>query len=127
MKKIKIAENANQKAISEYLLVMHQSGRGIWWRTNNVGIWDPVKKVYRKPKGALQLNGVSDIAGVYRGIAIFIEVKSSTGTLSEDQELFRDLVEGSGGVFIMARNIEDIEWIFQHGKLEAYLNGKKTG
>lgn len=126
MKKIKIAEKTNQKAISEFLLMMQSSGRGVWWRTNNVGIWDPVKKIYRKPKGALQRNGISDIAGVYRGVAIFIEVKSSTGTLSDDQKSFRDDVENCGGVFIMARTIEDIEWIFQQGKLEEYLNGKKS-
>jgi hypothetical protein len=57
------------------------------FKLNNVGVFDPVKKVYRLPRSRHIVRGMSDIGGVYcskedyyneksEGRALFIEVKT---------------------------------------------------
>lgn len=50
--------------------------------------------------------GQSDIMGVVRGRAVFVEVKSSTGKLRESQEEFKRHVEAAGAVYLVAREFE---------------------
>lgn len=103
--KSKIKESDIQLAILDYL-----NARGIFaWRNNTTGIYDPVKKVFRKSKSKYSINGVADILGVYKGRFLAIEVKRPSGAkASEDQMLFLARVNQSGGLAFIAKSIEDV-------------------
>ena len=51
--------------------------------------------------------GSGDIVGVYRGRAVAIDAKTGTGRLSDDQKTFRANWERSGGLYIVARCVDD--------------------
>lgn len=42
-----------------------------------------------------------------------IEVKSAKGKQTEDQQAFQMAVERSGGLYILARSVEDVERVFE--------------
>lgn len=77
------------------------------WKVNTVGVYDPVKKIYRSPKSKHILSGVSDIVGVLDGKFIAIEVKKKTGKVSEEQRLFIDNIINNGGHADVARSLAD--------------------
>jgi len=52
--------------------------------------------------------GISDLVAVKDGITLWIECKSPKGRLSRDQEAFREAIESHGGVYIVARSIDDL-------------------
>ena len=81
---------------------------GCYWKNNSVGVYDPIKKVHRKP-GKYHRNGVSDILGFDNtGKFIAIEVKTSKGRLSQNQKLFLEDVNRNGGVGFVARSVDDV-------------------
>lgn len=52
--------------------------------------------------------GLSDILGMLHGGILFaIEVKSATGSATDDQKIFLNLIETNGGKAGIARSIED--------------------
>lgn len=55
--------------------------------------------------------GHPDIVMCKEGRAIFIECKSDTGKLSALQEYQRDEIIKSGGIYILARSVEDVDRI----------------
>lgn len=86
------------------------------WRQNNGGVWDASREAYRNANG---LKGVSDILGVLPdGRFLAIEVKSSKGKTSKDQDAFLASVNAHGGLAFVVRDLEDVK---KH--LEVYLNG----
>lgn len=95
-------ESDIQTSIIRYLYA-----RGItFWRINTVGIYDVAKKKFRPSP----TKGVSDILGVLpNGRFLAIEVKSSKGVLTKDQQLFIDKVNSSHGLAFVARSIRDVE------------------
>jgi hypothetical protein len=103
--KIKISETDIQRSIMDFL-----HARGIFcWRNNSTGIYDPVRKIYRKNTGKYSINGVSDILGILPGGKFLaIEVKSASGKLSDDQKFFINQIKLKGGVAFTARSIEDV-------------------
>lgn len=52
--------------------------------------------------------GLSDYMVLHKGVLYAIEVKSEKGKLSAYQKLFKQRVEENGGVFIVARCVDDI-------------------
>jgi hypothetical protein len=88
------------------------------WRTNNTGIYDPVRKVYRGFQG---LHGVSDILGILPqtvdlngksitfGNFLAIEVKRPGKSLRTEQESFLLDVRQRGGIGICVRSVVDLE------------------
>ena len=52
-------------------------------------------------------DGVGDIMGAYRGHAVAIETKTRTGKLRKTQERFRENWLKAGGVYIVARGVDD--------------------
>ena len=75
-----------------------------------MGVWDPVKKVHRKP-GKYHRNGTADILGVSgdgSGRFIAIEVKTPRGRLSENQKSFLDDINKCGGIGFVARSVDDV-------------------
>ena len=75
-----------------------------WWRNNcgsaqtRTGAW--VKYGVGNPGG-------SDLIGVFRGRAVFAEIKTPTGRLSSDQLTFQRLVERKGALYVVLRSVED--------------------
>jgi hypothetical protein len=107
------------------------------WRANTTGIFDPTRKVFRKSPNTMK--GVADIVAIkssshlvkyvdkfpVQGKAIFeysameeigrivcIEVKSAKGKLSPDQEAFKQNIEANGGIYLLARSVEDVKAVF---------------
>lgn len=78
------------------------------WKNQNVGIYDKAKGIYRKPNNKHHINGVADILGLIGGRFLAIEVKSKTGTLSDDQKLFIMKINEEGGIAFVARSPADV-------------------
>lgn len=98
-------EGIIKKAICEYL--SYQRGC-LFWVNASTGIYDPTKKLFRKPRSQYQRNGVADILGIYQNKPLAIEVKSAKGRLSEAQECFLADFKRAGGIAIVARSIDDV-------------------
>jgi hypothetical protein len=76
------------------------------WRQNNTGIWDPIKKIFRK--NAKQKKGIPDICGFTKnGYGLYVEVKT-TDKLSPEQQVFGEEATKRGAVWIVARTLEDV-------------------
>lgn len=74
---------------------------GVFWR-NSCG-FDPTNRV----RYGVGSPGGSDLIGVFRGKAVFAEVKTPTGRLSPDQIRFKTLIESKGGLYVVLRSVED--------------------
>lgn len=81
----------------------------MFWRNNSVGVFDPRKRIFRKPSLKYSIKGVSDILGIWKGRPLAIEVKSKTGRPSPDQIEFINKFKDKGGIAFIARSIEDCE------------------
>lgn len=58
-------------------------------------------------------SGVPDIVGVYKGHAIYIEVKSSRGKLSELQLLAREKLLEAGAIHVVARELDEVKAVIK--------------
>ena len=78
------------------------------WRNNSVGIYDPVKRIHRRPPKFF-VPGTGDIFVLCRdGLFISIEVKRETGIVSQDQFKFIDKVNEFKGYSFVARSLKDV-------------------
>lgn len=78
-----------------------------FWRNNSTGVYDVTNKRFRSiPKHAL--NGVSDIILLVDGRAMFIEVKSEKGKLSESQKYFKERVEEAGSLYYEVHSLDEL-------------------
>lgn len=109
---IKLKESDIQNLILDWL----NKNRIFSFRVNNVGVYDPVKNIYRQ-LGKFSLKGISDIMGVLPdGRFLAIEVKTKTGKVSKDQNAFIHKVNKTGGLAFVSRSLEDtIEQLAQNG------------
>lgn len=99
----------SEKDIENNILHFLNSFLGIFcWKNQSTGIYDPVKKIYRKSNNKHHIKGTSDILGVVSGRFLAIEVKSKTGTLSPEQKEFILRVNEEGGIAFVARSIQDV-------------------
>lgn len=78
------------------------------WKNQSVGIFDPVKKVYRKPNNPHHIKGVADILGIIQGRFLAIEVKSDKGLISTEQKIFLKHINEEGGIAFVARSVEQV-------------------
>lgn len=51
--------------------------------------------------------GGSDLVGVYRGRAVFVEIKTETGRQSPEQRQFQQCVERHGAIYVVLRSVDD--------------------
>ena len=114
IKKGKCKETDIKNAILEFLNYHHV----FCWPNDSVGIFDPVKKIYRKKHSRFAMNGVSDILGVLPdGRFLAIEVKSDKGRCSDDQVHFLGEVNKRGGLAFVAKSVDDVKfWMFPSPK-----------
>lgn len=66
--------------------------------------------------------GIPDRIAIYKGRIICIEVKTEKGTQSKWQLLFQQNVEASGGIYILARGVDDVIKIIE--KLDSIIKEK---
>lgn len=75
------------------------------WRNNTGSIKTPDGRFV-----TFGLKGSADILGIMRGGRFLaIEVKTATGRQSEHQKNFQNMIEAFGGVYILARSVEDVK------------------
>ena len=108
-------ENRIKRQICAWLRVKRRDI--FFWVNDSVGIFDPVKKVYRSNKDPFRIKGVSDLIGILPdGKFLAIEVKTPTGRVSVEQTAFIQKINSSGGLAFIARSLEDVEHKLQHGE-----------
>lgn len=79
------------------------------FKHDSVGIFDPVKKVYRTSRNPNRVTGVSDILGLAPGGRFLaIEVKSEKGKVSDEQRKFIRSVQDAGGIAFVARSARQV-------------------
>ena len=81
-----------EKEIENSILAYLQTQKGFFWKNQSVGVWDNVKKTYRKPNNRHHVLGTADILGCLpSGQFIAIEVKTKKGRATENQKNFLGL------------------------------------
>ena len=53
--------------------------------------------------------GIADLYALKDGVHLWIEVKTPAGRLSKYQEKFRDDILSHGGIYIVARSVDEVE------------------
>lgn len=78
------------------------------WRNNNTGLYDPVKKVFRK-NPAME-KGIPDVLGFHKktGQFVCIEVKAGKDKLTPEQTEFILEARRAGCLAFEARSIDDL-------------------
>ena len=100
----------SEKEIENSILDYLKTQKGYFWKNQSVGVWDNVKKTYRKPNNRHHVRGTSDILGCLPcGRFCAIEVKSKRGRTTEAQDKFLQVVSDLGGKAFVARSIEDVK------------------
>jgi hypothetical protein len=61
--------------------------------------------------------GLSDLTAIKGGWTVYIEAKTVTGTLSEDQLVFRDEIMANGGTYVIGRGVDDVKFLCE-GKVD---------
>ena len=90
------------------------------WIHDSVGIFDPIRKIYRSRKGKHSVKGLPDIHGIIPGGRFFaIEVKnpphkSAAGKWvrsypSPEQRQQIEEINAAGGLAFVARSLKDLE------------------
>ena len=77
------------------------------WPTASVGLYDPIKKIHRRPAKHFR-RGLSDVIGIWRGAPLAIEVKTRLGRATHEQKLFIHEFVEQGGIGFIARSLEDV-------------------
>jgi len=98
-------EKEIEKQILDYLTL-----KGFYaWKNPTIGLFDTKRGKFRKPNNKYLISGVSDIIAIKQGKVYFIEVKTDKGRQTPNQKLFESNIDVNGGVYILARSIEDLK------------------
>jgi hypothetical protein len=90
------------RQILEYLrLIGAHAGK-----TKTTGVFDPKRRCFRVDPWLFR--GFPDLTAFHKGKMFFIEVKSATGSQSNEQVLFSVLCAEAGIPYILARDVEDV-------------------
>ena len=97
-------EQIIQKQILDYLRL-----QGFFaWKNNNQGIYDEARNCWR----TIETKGIADITAVRNGVVLFCEVKTDIGIQSESQKQFEESLKDHGGIYVLARSLDDIiKWL----------------
>ncbi len=77
------------------------------WRANT-GVAQIGSRVVRfGVPGQADLTGILQLGGI--GVSLWIEVKSASGRQTQEQVWFQQMVERLGGLYILARSVEDVD------------------
>lgn len=76
------------------------------WRLNNGAFYNPAGRLIRVgPKGLPDVDGWIGIDG--RAVRLAIEVKVGRDKMSPEQESFKNALNAAGGIYVIARTVED--------------------
>lgn len=108
MPKLKVKESEIQKQIINYLETLEKNGICYVVRNNTAAV--PIDRGNGK-KGFLKngKKGSPDILLCMGGKFVGVEVKSATGRLSPAQKEAAKIIEEAGGVYIVARSLEELK------------------
>ena len=90
----------------------------IWRQNTGVGWFCDGKPARQDDPGAYPVKfgtpGQADISGLFlpSGRRLEIELKTQTGRQSKDQISFQRMIERMGGVYLLARSLEDVDRAF---------------
>jgi hypothetical protein len=102
---------------AEILRVFGQRHDMRLWRSNcgvaTMGVGPAARIVSFGVPGQADLSGI-----VCDGRRLEIEIKSQTGKQSKEQKSYQSMIERFGGIYILARSVEDV-----HSALEAAIDG----
>lgn len=70
-----------------------------------------VFKISQPSSHSRNIKGIADLYAIKNGVSVWIEVKTPQGKQSESQAIFAKNIFEHMGIYIIARCIEDIEWI----------------
>jgi len=95
---------------TQILSYLNTSRLGFYFKVNTVGIFDPVKKVYRKNMNKFIIKGTADILGcdvTGRFVALEVKTPARRKTASIEQLRFLECVRASGGIAAVVTSIEE--------------------
>ena len=95
----KLKETQIQRAIIECLRFQ----RIACWRINTVGIPNG-NGGFRQNS---EMRGMADIAVIYKGLSVWLEVKRPKGKQTQAQFEFQHAVERAGGFYFIVKSVED--------------------
>ena len=119
VRSLKPTEKSIENSILKYLNFLPNC---FAWKNNSVGIFDPIRKVYRKPKSPYLINGVSDIVGIYNGKPLFLEVKrtKAPSSVSPDQIKFLKRTKELGAISGVVTSVDDVKLLLSEYKEDAF-------
>lgn len=100
--------NEITQAIKKYI----RFNGGYAFRVNSIGVFDPVRQVYRRNNE----KGISDLICCYKGLFIAIEIKQGYDKQSEWQKVFEQNVNKAGGIYIIVKSFEQFKNFFDNLK-----------
>lgn len=95
-------KKSERKIKAEILVAVTAIPEGLFWN-NPTGTLPTSHTTHIK----FGLVGSPDVLGCYRGRFVGIEVKTATGRQSDHQKTFQRVFERSGGIYILARSVQD--------------------
>ena len=120
-----------EKEIENKILDWLKFNKIFAWKNQSVGIYDPVKKIYRKPNNKHHIKGTSDILGILPdGKLLAIEVKKPLlkkkrnelellAQLSDEQFTFIRTVLENNGVAFVADSIDFVAHMLRNYKIKS--------
>lgn len=100
-------EGVIQTQILEYLRLLENQGKLYYTRLNSTGVFDPTKKVFRRPSPH-QKHGIPDIMVIKDNKIIFLECKSETGKQSEYQKAFEEICKSNSQLYYVVRSLDEV-------------------
>jgi hypothetical protein len=97
-------ENRIKRDICDFL----KASGALIFTHDSVGIFDPIRRVYRANRDPYRRKGVSDLLGIWKARFIAIEVKVPKQYPSKEQKQFLKDVADAGGIAVLARSVEDV-------------------
>lgn len=118
-KVLKNQERTEKSIENEILAYLERIPVCFAWKNQSVGIFDPIKKIYRRPNNRFHIKGTSDVIGSYNGKVIAIEVKKPQEHkyILKNWELLRKYLGNDKKKMHYREQIEFIEKINQTGGL----------
>jgi hypothetical protein len=101
------SESQIQRAVVRWLDFALPRHEALWFAVPNGGMRD--KRVAQHLKAEGVQSGVADIIIIWRGRAIACELKAEKGRQSESQKAWADQLTLAGGVYFVARSVDDLE------------------
>ena len=103
-----VLESDIQRTVCDYLF---NYKRYFGWRNNNVGVYDPTTRGFRRPQKYAP-KGLPDIQVITDGgFTIFLEIKRKGGKQSPDQKDFEQKCKDKGAEYYVIKDVGELKEI----------------